>query len=202
MGVILTYNANPEAAMRVVDDITAGGGTAVALPLDVSNTSTFGEFRDTLQAAIQTTWGRADFDALINNAGYGMYSPIASVTEPEFDALFNVHLKGPFFLTQALLPLISDGGQIVNMASATSRVATPGLRHPRGPRRGVLSIGIDRVLAFDDVQEAHRILEIGRLAGKLVLRVDYRRALCRPRPPTRRLHHRHARAVARHRGDR
>jgi NAD(P)-dependent dehydrogenase (short-subunit alcohol dehydrogenase family) len=96
MGVILTYNANPESAMRVVDTITEDGGTAVALPLNVADTSTFGELRDTVQAAIQTTWGRPDFDALVNNAGYGVYTPIASVTEAEFDALFNVHLKARF----------------------------------------------------------------------------------------------------------
>jgi NAD(P)-dependent dehydrogenase (short-subunit alcohol dehydrogenase family) len=127
MGVILTYNANPESAMRVVDTITERGGTAVALPLDVSDMSSFGSFADAVRTALQTTWGSVDFDALVNNAGYGVYTPIASVTEAEFDALFSVHLKGPFFLTQALLPLIADGGQIVNMASATSRVATPGV---------------------------------------------------------------------------
>jgi NAD(P)-dependent dehydrogenase (short-subunit alcohol dehydrogenase family) len=112
---------------RSGDDITAGGGTAVALPLDVSDTSSFRDFRDAVRAALQTAWGSDSFDALVNNAGYGVYTPIASVTEAEFDALLNVHLKGPFFLTQTLLPLISDGGQIVNMASVTSRVATPGV---------------------------------------------------------------------------
>lgn len=127
MGVVLTYNANPEAAMRVVDDITADGGIAVALPLDVADVASFGEFRDSLHAALRATWQRDDFDGLVNNAGYGEYAPIASVTEAQFDALFNVHLKGPFFLTQTLLPLLADGGHIVNMASATSRVATPGV---------------------------------------------------------------------------
>ena len=71
MGVVLTYNANPESAMRVVDDITADGGTAVALPLDVADTASFGEFRDLLQASLSTTWNRQDFDRLVNNAGYG-----------------------------------------------------------------------------------------------------------------------------------
>ncbi|MGV9798284.1 SDR family NAD(P)-dependent oxidoreductase [Mycobacterium sp. NPDC003449] len=127
MGVVLTYKANPESAMRVVDDITADGGTAVALSLDVADTASFGEFRDSLEASLRTTWNRQDFDALVNNAGYGEYTPIASVNEAQFDALFRVHLKGPFFLTQALLPLLAHGGQIVNMASATSRVATPGV---------------------------------------------------------------------------
>lgn len=127
MGVVLTYNASPESAMRVVDDITADGGTAVALPLDVSDIGSFAEFRDSLLAALRITWNRNDFDGLVNNAGYGEYAPIVAVTEAQFDALFNVHLKGPFFLTQTLLPLLADGGHIVNMVSATSRVATAGV---------------------------------------------------------------------------
>lgn len=78
-------------------------------------------------AALDATWGRTDFDYLVNNAGYGLFKPIAAVTEAEFEGLFAVHLKGPFFLTQALLPVMADGGAIVNMTSATTRVATPGV---------------------------------------------------------------------------
>ena len=127
MGVILTYNNNPQAADGVVDSITKVGGTAVALKLDVTESFSFPAFRDTVQHVLHNTWDRTDFDCLVNNAGYGLYHPIATVTEEEFDGLFNVHLKGPFFLTQTLLPLIADGGQIVNVVSATSRVATAGV---------------------------------------------------------------------------
>jgi NAD(P)-dependent dehydrogenase (short-subunit alcohol dehydrogenase family) len=127
MGVILTYNNNPGAAAEVVTNIAEGGGTAVALKLDVADSSSFPAFGDAVRAALQATWNRVDFDHLVNNAGYGLYNPIATVTEEEFDGLFNVHLKGPFFLTQTLLPLIADGGQIVNMTSATTRVATAGV---------------------------------------------------------------------------
>ncbi|MET0132708.1 MAG: SDR family oxidoreductase [Kibdelosporangium sp.] len=126
-GVIVTYKTNPRSAAAVVDEIDAAGGSAVALALDVSDISTFGKFHDDVLATVQQTWGRTSFDALVNNAGHGLFAPIAKVTEAEFDALFNVHLKGPFFLTQTLLPLMADGGQIVNMASAVSRVATPGV---------------------------------------------------------------------------
>jgi NAD(P)-dependent dehydrogenase (short-subunit alcohol dehydrogenase family) len=124
---VLTYNSNPESAERVVKEIVAGGGTAVALKLDVSDSSSFGAFVDAVRVELRTRWDRDGFDYLVNNAGYGLYNPIATVTEEEFDGLFNVHLKGPFFLTQALLPMIADGGQIVNMVSATSRVATIGV---------------------------------------------------------------------------
>jgi NAD(P)-dependent dehydrogenase (short-subunit alcohol dehydrogenase family) len=127
LGVILTYNSNPGAAAEVVGKIRADGGTAVALELDVTDTSSFPAFAEAVRRTLQETWDRTDFDYLVNNAGYGLYNPIATVTEAEFDGLFRVHLKGPFFLTQTLLPLIADGGQIVNLVSATSRVATAGV---------------------------------------------------------------------------
>jgi NAD(P)-dependent dehydrogenase (short-subunit alcohol dehydrogenase family) len=127
MGVILTYNSNPESANDVVDTIVEGGGRAVALKLDVTDSSSFPAFSDAVHGALLATWNSTHFDYLVNNAGYGLFSPITTVTEAQFDGLFNVHLKGPFFLTQALLPLIADGGQIVNLTSATTRVTTAGV---------------------------------------------------------------------------
>lgn len=127
MGVILTYNSNSQAAKQVVATIEADGGKAVALERDVSNSASFLAFRDAVTESLAKTWGAQTFDFLVNNAGYGLYSPIATVTEDEFDGLFRVHLKGPFFLTQALLRLMADGGHIVNVTSATSRVATAGV---------------------------------------------------------------------------
>jgi NAD(P)-dependent dehydrogenase (short-subunit alcohol dehydrogenase family) len=127
MGVILTYNNNPDAAQRVVRQIEADGGKAAALKLDVADSGSFMVFRDFVRENLQSVWDRLDFDYLVNNAGYGLYNPIEAVTEEEFDGLFNVHLKGPFFLTQALLPLMADGGHILNMTSATTRVATAGV---------------------------------------------------------------------------
>ncbi|MET2831969.1 SDR family NAD(P)-dependent oxidoreductase [Mesorhizobium shangrilense] len=127
MGVILTYNGNPEAARNVVRAIEADGGKAIALKLDVGDSTTFLSFREAVHQTLSTTWDRTSFDFLVNNAGHGLYNPIATVTEDEFDGLFRVHLKGPFFLTQALLPLMADGGHIINVASSTSRVATAGV---------------------------------------------------------------------------
>ncbi|MFH0129255.1 SDR family NAD(P)-dependent oxidoreductase [Variovorax sp. VaC1] len=126
MGVILTYNSHPAGAEEVVRQIEAAGGKAVALALDVGKVASFSAFRDKVAAALKATWGRDRFNALVNNAGYGAFNPIETVTEAEFDGLLNVHLKGPFFLTQVLLPLMADGGQIINMTSATTRVATAG----------------------------------------------------------------------------
>ena len=127
LGVVVTYNNNAGKAEEVVKTIVEGGGKAVALKLDVGDVGSFPAFRDALAEKLEILWGRSDFDYLVNNAGYGLYSPIAAVTQEQFDGLFNVHLKGPFFLTQILLPLMADGGQIVNITSATSRVATAGV---------------------------------------------------------------------------
>ena len=127
MGVILTYNSNAEAAAKVVAMIEAEGGKAAALPLDVADSTSFSGFREKVREVLSSGWNQTEFDCLVNNAGYGLYNPIATVTEEEFDGLFRVHLKGPFFLTQALLPLMADGSHIINVASATSRVATAGV---------------------------------------------------------------------------
>jgi NAD(P)-dependent dehydrogenase (short-subunit alcohol dehydrogenase family) len=139
MGVILTYNSHAAGAEEVVRRIEAEGGKAVALALDVGQVASFPAFRDAVAAALQSTWGRERFDALVNNAGYGSFNPIETVTEAEFDGLLNVHLRGPFFLTQALLPLLADGGQIINMTSATTRVATVGTA-PYASFKGALEV--------------------------------------------------------------
>jgi NAD(P)-dependent dehydrogenase (short-subunit alcohol dehydrogenase family) len=127
LGAILTYNRNPDAALAVVHRIVAGGGKAVALHLDVCDVSTFAALRVAVEQVLASEWGQSRLDGLVNNAGYGLYNPIETVTEAQFDGLMNVHLKGPFFLTQTLLPLLKDGASIVNLTSATTRVATAGV---------------------------------------------------------------------------
>ncbi|POD68559.1 3-oxoacyl-ACP reductase [Pseudomonas syringae group genomosp. 3] len=127
MGVILTYNTNPHAAASVVERITHAGGKAVALKLDVSDVGSFDRFRESVVLALRETWAATALSGLVNNAGYGVFNPLATVSEAQFDGLFNVHLKGPFFLTQALLPLLAENASIVNLTSATTRVATAGV---------------------------------------------------------------------------
>lgn len=127
MGVILTYKRHADSAASVVQRIQAAGGKAVALELDVAEVSSFERFREALVLTLQTTWGVATLGGLVNNAGHGLFNPLESVTEAQFDGLLNVHLKGPFFLTQALLPLMEEGASIVNLTSATTRVATAGV---------------------------------------------------------------------------
>lgn len=127
MGVILTYNKNPEAADDVVASIEQAGGKAVAVKLDVAEVRSFEAFRETVLITLKEVWGISSLSGLVNNAGYGLFNPLESVSEAQFDGLFNVHLKGPFFLTQALLPLLEENASIVNLTSATTRVATAGV---------------------------------------------------------------------------
>ena len=124
--LVITYLSNRDQAEKVVAEIQAIGRKAVALPLDTGNTATFAPFAAQLKAALNETWQRDTFDNLVNNAGHGDYALIGDTTEEQFDRLVNVHFKGVFFLTQKLLPLIADGGRIVNLSSGLTRVSTPG----------------------------------------------------------------------------
>ena len=116
-GVILTYGANEAGALDTVARIEKEGGTAVALPLDVGRTETFPAFRESVVAALRETWGRETFDFLVNNAGIAQSAMFEDTTEEMFDKLMRILLKGPYFLTQTLLPLLTDGGAIVNVSS-------------------------------------------------------------------------------------
>nr|WP_315207900.1 SDR family oxidoreductase [uncultured Albidiferax sp.] len=124
--VIATYHSRSAEAQAVVAEIQAMGRKAVALQLDTGVVGTFPAFADRLRSALQATWQRDTFDHLVNNAGHGEFAPFASTTEAQFDGLVNVHLKGVFFLTQTLLPLLADGGRIVNFSSGLTRLNYPG----------------------------------------------------------------------------
>lgn len=126
VGVIVTYRSNEAEANSVVAAITEMGSKAVALQLDMSNTKTFARFVEQLKQSLQTTWQTEQFDFLVNNAGIGINQPFAETTEEEFDQLMNIQFKGVFFLTQKLLPLIKDGGRIVNLSSGLARFTLPG----------------------------------------------------------------------------
>ncbi len=124
--VIVTYRSGKDAAEGVVADVHALGRKAVALQLDTAEVASFPAFVHAVRAALRQNWQRETFDHLVNNAGHGEMADFAATTEAQFDALFNVHVKGVFFLTQALLPLLADGGRIVNLSSGLTRVSFPG----------------------------------------------------------------------------
>lgn len=124
--VILTYQSRAEEAQAVVAELESLGRKAVALQLDTGHVAGFASFAGQLRDALRDVWQRDTFDHLINNAGHGDYAPIAETTEAQFDKLVDVHFKGVFFLTQTLLPLIADGGRIVNLSTGLTRVSAPG----------------------------------------------------------------------------
>ncbi|SEM19225.1 NAD(P)-dependent dehydrogenase, short-chain alcohol dehydrogenase family [Pseudoxanthomonas sp. GM95] len=124
--VVLTYRSGTEDAQAVVAQVQALGRKAVALQLDAGDVDGFAAFSELLDAALRETWQRDTFDHLVNNAGHGDYALIEDTTHAQFDGLVNVHFKGVFFLTQALLPRIADGGRIVNVSSGLTRVSFPG----------------------------------------------------------------------------
>ncbi|MRW83058.1 SDR family oxidoreductase [Pseudoduganella sp. FT26W] len=151
LGVILTYNNQAAKADEVVRQIIAIGGRAAALQLDVGDTHSFAGFR----SDVERTLGNDQLSGLVNNAGYGLFNPIANVTEAEFDGLMNVHLKGPFFLTQELLPLMTPGASIVNLTSATTRVATAGVA-PYAAFKGGLEV-LTRYMAKEFGEQRIRV---------------------------------------------
>lgn len=124
--VVVTYQSRAEDAQAVVAEIEAMGRRAVALQLDTGDVAAFPGFVERLRAALKASFGRDSFDHLVNNAGHGDYAPLAETTEASFDRLVNVHLKGVLFLTQALLPIMVDGGRIVNLSSGLTRMTLPG----------------------------------------------------------------------------
>jgi NAD(P)-dependent dehydrogenase (short-subunit alcohol dehydrogenase family) len=127
LGVILTYNSNPGQGQAVADTINSDGGKAVALQLDASQISSFGDFANQVLQVLKKEWNRENFDYLVNNAGIAQRTLIKDTTEELFDQLVNVNFKGVFFLSQKLIPLIVDGGQIINISSGLARFAFPGV---------------------------------------------------------------------------
>ncbi|MVW71099.1 SDR family NAD(P)-dependent oxidoreductase [Bordetella sp. 15P40C-2] len=124
--VVLTYRSQEQEAQAVVEEIQALGRQAIALRLDTGNVASFVAFAESLRAALRENWSRDTIDHLVNNAGHGDYATIDQLTEAQFDGLVNVHFKGVFFLTQTLLPIIADGGRIINLSTGLTRFSAPG----------------------------------------------------------------------------
>jgi NAD(P)-dependent dehydrogenase (short-subunit alcohol dehydrogenase family) len=124
--VILTYRSQRDEALAVVAEIEKKGARALALPLDMGASQSFAAFAEQVGDALQAHWQRTQFDFLVNNAGMGVHASVVDTTEAQFDHVMGVHVKGVFFLTQALLPLVADGGRILNVSSGLTRFALPG----------------------------------------------------------------------------
>ncbi len=126
VGILFTYVGNRTAADATVSEIEALGVPVAALQLDLADSASFTAFAQQVSDALYRHWQASQFNYLVNNGGMGIYGAIAETSEADFDALYKVHLKGPFFLTQALLPLLADGGRIINISSGLARFTLPG----------------------------------------------------------------------------
>jgi len=123
--VVITYHSRVDEARTVVAAIEAQGRKAAALQLDGAAVSTFDLFAETLKTTLRERWSRDSFDYLVNNGGISHHNAFEKITEAEVDALYNTNFKGVFFLTQKLLPLIPNGGRIINVSTGLTRFFTP-----------------------------------------------------------------------------
>ena len=126
LGVILTYKNSKEEALSVVSQIRKAGGQAAALHLDTGDIKSFDNFFVEVKRTLKEVFGANNFDYLINNAGVGYQAPVGEMTEAAFDELTQVHFKGVYFLTQKALPLLNDGGGIINISSGLARFSMTG----------------------------------------------------------------------------
>ena len=124
--VVFTYHSNSEAAQEVIDVIKQKGQKAFAVQLDTRDVSAFAAFTQQVKSILLREFGREDVDYLLNNAGTGLHASIEETTYAELEDMLAIHVKGPFFLTQALLSLMKDGGHILNVSSGLARFSLPG----------------------------------------------------------------------------
>lgn len=145
--VIITFQSNKTDAENVINEIKLLGRKASSLQLDLSQVGAFDEFTSTLKDTLDKDFGKSKIDALVNNAGTGYYASIAQTTEKAFDEMSNIHLKAPFFLTQKLLPLINEGGSIVNTSSGLSRFT-----YPNYAAYAIMKAGIDSLTHYQALE--------------------------------------------------
>jgi NAD(P)-dependent dehydrogenase (short-subunit alcohol dehydrogenase family) len=126
MDVLLTYVNNKDAATATVKEIEKMGRKAAALPLNMNEPGSYDGFVQEVKNTLQSAFNTSAFDYLVNNAGIGGNIPFEQATEAAFDEFMNVHFKGVYFLTQKCLPLLNNGGGIINISTGTTRFVNPG----------------------------------------------------------------------------
>ncbi|MGF6847964.1 NAD(P)-dependent dehydrogenase (short-subunit alcohol dehydrogenase family) [Chitinophaga sp. W3I9] len=159
IGVILTYNSNPEQGQAVADTINGNGGKAVALQMDAAEFSSINDFVGQVQQVLKKEWNREDFDYLVNNAGIAQRTLIKDTTPEIFDQLVNVNFKGVFFLMQKLIPLMKEGGQVINISSGLARFAFPGVAV-----YGALKAGLEGLTRYFAKEYAERKIRFNSVA--------------------------------------
>lgn len=124
--VIITYHSKKEEAYHVVAEVEAKGRKAVALKLDVAQSDSFDEFCSQVKDALQKNWDSNSFHYLINNAGIGLGNAFLETSEEDLDTLYKIHFKGPYLLSQKLIPLMPKGGRVINISTGLTRFSQPG----------------------------------------------------------------------------
>ena len=157
--IILTYQTKKEAADEVVKEIETLGQKAFALPLDISTTSGFDQFVTEVKDILDTQFDSAKLDALVNNAGIGINQSFETTTEEILDAMTNIHFKGPYFLTQKLLPLLNDGSSIVNTSSGLARFSFAGYS-----AYGAMKAAVDTLSRYQAVELGARKIRVNSIA--------------------------------------
>jgi len=157
--IILTYNSNANEAANVESEITAMGNKAKAIQLDVSNLKGFDEFIQNVSSALKHDFATENIFALVNNAGIAAYTSIAETSEEVFDSMVNIHLKAPYFLTQKLLPIISDGGSIVNISSGLARFS-----YPNYAPYAIMKAGIESLTRYQAQEFGRRKIRVNTIA--------------------------------------
>ncbi|GGF02341.1 NAD(P)-dependent dehydrogenase, short-chain alcohol dehydrogenase family [Chishuiella changwenlii] len=157
--IILTYQSKKEAADEVVSEIEKLGQKAFALKLDISTTDGFDAFVDEVKNTLEKNFSSAKLDALVNNAGIGLHASFEETTEDILDAMTNIHFKGPFFLTQKLLPLLNDGSSVVNTSSGLARFSFPGYS-----AYGAMKAAIDALSRYQAIELGNRKIRVNSVA--------------------------------------
>ncbi|MFN8437789.1 MAG: SDR family oxidoreductase [Cytophagales bacterium] len=157
--ILLTYQTNKESAEQVVAELTSKGTKAVALHLDVSQSKTFPEFVTKVKEVLNAEFNTTSIHGLVNNAGVGTYASFEDTTEEQFDNMVNIHLKAAYFLTQKLLPIINEGGSIVNISSGLARFSFPNYS-----AYAIMKAGIESLSRYQALELGSRKIRVNTVA--------------------------------------
>jgi len=157
--VIITYQTKIDFAQEVVNEIKNNGRKAFAIQLDVANSDSFDSFVGNLSNVLKNEFQSEYIAALVNNAGVGIYSSFADTTTEQFDSMVNIHLKGPFFLTQKLIPLLKNGSSIVNISSGLARFSYNGYA-----AYAVMKAAIDSLTRYQALELGTRKIRVNSVA--------------------------------------
>lgn len=157
--VIVTYQTKIDSAQEVVNQIKSNGNKAFAIQLDMANANSFDQFVATLSTTLKNEFNSDTISALVNNAGVGIHASFADTTMEQFDRMVNIHLKGPYFLTQKLLPVLQDGSSVVNISSGLTRFSYNGYA-----AYAIMKAGIESLTRYQAQELGSRKIRVNTIA--------------------------------------